>query len=259
MRPDPTPERPGHPPAPRASTRSAAYFWLCLSTSIVTVAGFSITYFWPLLRGQYAPVSPAVHIHGWTFFLWYGLLPLQAGLISLRRVRLHRMLGTASVLLALAMTGTGLVVVGVQMELARRPDGSPFWQFLGPSIFVTLLLFCVFYAMALRFRRRAEVHKRLMLLASTGALGAAGFRVAGAVIGFGAAAGVIGILAPNLIVLAAILVDLRRGVGLHPVFRWGLPVSIALEGGMLLLTPTPLGDAVSAALAGIGRLAAGLY
>lgn len=244
---------------PRTSTRSAAYFWLCLSTSIVAFTGFTITYFGPMIRGQYAPVSPTVHLHGWTFFLWYGLLPLQAALIGARRVSVHRVLGKASVVLALAMIGTGLVVVGAQMEMARQPDGSPFWQFLGPSIFVTLVLFAAFYGLALRFRRQREFHKRLILLASTGALGAAGFRIAGVLVGFGPLAGILGILAPNVIVLAAILVDLKRGDGLHPVFRYGLPVSIALEGGMLLFTPTALSQTVASALAWIGRLSAGLY
>lgn len=235
------------------------YLGLALSVSFVAFFGFSFTYFGPILSGEYPAVSPTVHIHGWTFFLWYLLLPLQAWLVSSRRIQLHRSLGSMSVVLAVAMTFTGLVVIGHQMDLARQPDGSPFWRFLGPAIFMTLLLFVAFYGLALRYRRRRDLHKRFILLASTGALGAAAFRALGQAIGFGPAAGVGGILLPNIIILAAVLLELRRGEGVHPVYRWGLPISLAAEGGMILLTPTPTGQAISSGLAWLGVVLAPLY
>lgn len=242
-----------------ADRSGSLYVWLCIVASAVTFLGFTFTYFGPLASGAYPEVSPAVHVHGWTFFLWYLLLPVQAGLIAGRRVALHRALGTASLALAVAMVGTGLVVIGAQMELARHPGGSPFWRFLGPSIFVTLVLFAVFYSLGFRFRKKRELHKRFILLASTGALGAAASRVVGRVIGFGSAAGVVGILAPNLIVVAAILIEVRRGEGVHRVYRWGLPISVVAEVATILLTPTAPGQMLAATLAALGRLLVPLY
>ena len=239
--------------------RSAHYLWLCLATSAVAFLGFSFTYFRPMLGGVYPEAPGIVHVHGWSFFLWYLLLPLQAGLIAGRRVSLHRRLGLASVGLAGVMCFTGLVVIGVQMALARHPDGSPFWQFLGPGIFTTLVLFGSFYGLAIRFRRRRELHGRFILLASTGALGAAGFRVLGQIIGFGPAAGVWGILLPNLIPVVAVLVEVRRGEGVHPAYRWGIPVSVLAEGGVILLTPTGVGRILSGALAWVGVASGPLY
>ena len=212
-----------------------------------------------MLAGEYPPVSATVHVHGWTFFLWYLLLPIQAGLVSARRLSVHRALGLASAVLALAMIVTGQVVIGTQMELTRRGDTIPFWEFLGPAVFSTLVLFAGFYALAFRFRRKRALHKRFMLLASTGALGAAGFRVIGQVVGLGAVAGVTGILAPNLLILVAIAIEVRRGEGFHPVYRWGLPVSVLLEAGVILATPTPAGQYLAEALAWSGRLLAPLY
>jgi len=241
------------------SVRSRAYLWLCLSATAVTFTGFAVTYFGPIFAGKYPKVAPIVHVHGWTFFLWYLLLPFQAGLIAARRVATHRTLGLASVALAAAMVGTGLVVITRQVDLARAPDGSPFFRFLGPSIFVTLALFAVFYSLAFRYRRTRELHKRFMLLASTGGLGAAAFRVLGAVIGFGPAAGIAGILAPNLIVVAAMANERIRGERVHRVYRWGLPVSFLAEGAMILLTPSPPGQLVTAGLAWAGRLLEPIY
>ena len=157
------------------------------------------------------------------------------------------------------MVGSGLVVIGTQMELTRQGNAGPFWQFMGPAVFVTLVLFAGFYTLALRFRRKRAFHKRFILLAATGALGAAAFRVVGQIVGMGAVAGIVGILAPNLIVLAAVGIEVRRGEGVHSVFRWGLPISFLLEGVTILLTPTPAGQALAAALAWVGRLLAPLY
>ncbi len=237
----------------------SAYLWLALVTSGVAFLGFSFTYFGPMLDGAYPPVSPTVHVHGWTFFLWYLLFPLQAGLIATRRVAVHRRLGMASLALAVAMVLTGLVVIGMQMELVRRGEGSPFFEALGPGIFMTLVLFTMFYGLGFRHRRTRSDHKRYMLLASAGGLGAAAFRVLAQVMGFGPAAGIAGVFAPNLIVVAAILIDVRKGDGVHRIYRWGLPLSLALEAGAILLRPTPAGTALSTALAWMGRVLSPLY
>jgi hypothetical protein len=61
-------------PDPRS--RGSHYLWLCLSTSGIAFFGSSFTYFRPMVAGAYPDVSPVVHLHGWTFFLWYLLLPL---------------------------------------------------------------------------------------------------------------------------------------------------------------------------------------
>ena len=242
-----------------STRRQSSYLWLCLAVSATAYYGFSLTYFGPMLAGEYPEASPTVHLHGWTFFLWYLLLPLQSGLIKFKRVAWHRLLGTGSVVLAVAMVGTGLVVIGTQMQASLQPDGSPFWQAMGPAIFSTLVLFTLFYILGVRARRDRDRHRRFMLLASAGGLGAAGFRIAAKFMGIGAAAGVVGILAPNLFVLVAMAVDWKRGRGIHRVYRYGLPFSVGLEAAAFLLTPTAVGHAVAEGLAWIGRLAAPLY
>lgn len=241
------------------SKHDGSYLWLSLATTLVMVVGFSSTYFGPMLRGEYPAVSPTVHLHGWTFFLWYLLLPLQAGLVAARKVRLHRTLGYASLALALAMSATGLVVISVQMRLAAQPDGSPFWQAFGPGVFITLVLFLVFYALALHYRRARERHKRFILLASCGALGAAAFRVMSLLVGMTPLAVYSGIVLPNLIVATAMLLEWRHGERVHPIYRWGLPLSVLVEAAVLATTPTVAGQAISAMLARVGAMVAPLY
>ncbi len=73
------------------------------------------------------------------------------------------------------------------------------------------------------------------------------------------AAGVGGILMPNVIIVAAILLELRRGNGVQPVSSWGLTLSIVTEGGVILVTPTAAGQVLSVALAGLGATPGALY
>jgi hypothetical protein len=244
-----------------SSRRQSSYLWLCLALSATAYYGFSFTYFGPMLAREYPESSPTVHLHGWTFFLWYLLLPLQSGLIKFKRVAWHRRLGTGSVALAVLMVGTGLVVIGTQMQASLQPDGPAFWQAMGPAVFSTLVLFSVFYVLAIRARRDRDRHRRLMLLASTGGLGAACFRIASHYMGSAPLTTVValGILAPNLFVLAAMVVDWKRGRGIHRVYRYGLPISVGLEVAAFLIAPTPGGRAVAEGLAWIGRMTAPLY
>lgn len=236
------------------------YLVMALALAFTAFGGFSVTYFGPLAQGQYPDVSPTVHVHGWTFFAWYLLLPLQAGLVRSRRVSTHRRFGLASVALAVAMIVTGLVVVGVQVDLATRPGGSGFWAFLGPAIFGTLVLFTVFYAAALRYRARPAYHRRLMLLASAGGLSAATFRVLGGLFGFDASwVPIVGLFLPNLFIVAAIGRDFREGLGLHPAYRVGLPLSVGVVGGLLLTTMSPAAAVVREPLAAVGRVLGFLY
>lgn len=124
--------------------RGWAHFhpWWALSLSAVTLRGFSYTSFGPMAAGQVPQVSPAVHVHGWSFFLWFLVLPLQAGLITTRTDRVHRSPGMASLALAAAMVFTGLLVLPVRLQEAFAGEsGQAFWLMFGPGVLASLVLF----------------------------------------------------------------------------------------------------------------------
>jgi len=242
-----------------AKRRDAHYLQLALAISLATFAGFFFTYFEPNIRGTYPQAALAVHVHGWSFFGWYLLLPLQAGLIQTRRVRLHRTLGSASVALAALMVTTGLLVIGVQMQAAMMAAEPTFFALFGPMIFATLVLFAGFYMAALRLRRNGAYHKRLVVVASAAGMGAAMFRLLGALVGPVSWAPTVGILATNLFIVWGMVHDVRRERRIHPAYQIGLAVCVALELAAWLLTPTPVGQALAHSLAWVGRTGAFLY
>ena len=104
------------------------YIGLALGMSATVYWGFAYTYFTPVLTGTYPAASPAVHVHGWSFFLWFLLLPLQSLLIATGRQRTHMTLGGASVVLAAVMVFTGILVASVRIDQglsATDPTSSP--------------------------------------------------------------------------------------------------------------------------------------
>lgn len=239
--------------------RDAHYLRTAIAISATVYLGFWFTYFGPGIGGTYPETSLAVHAHGWSFFAWYLLFPLQAALVHTRRIRLHRTLGSLSVALAAFMVATGLLVVGVRMADAAASPEPSFWSLFGPMIFATLALFAGFYAAALVMRRKAAYHKRLLIVASAAGMGAAGFRIVVALFGQVIWAVPVGILATNVFIVGGMAYDRLREGRVHRAYLIGLPVCLAVEVGVWLLTPAGPGRVVAGGLAWVGRTFGFLY
>lgn len=112
--------------------------------------------------------SPLVLLHAAVFGGWLALFIVQARLAATRRLAVHRRLGIASAALAVAM-----VVVGVRTAIVATRRGFPFvGDPLGMLVHPLgdLLSFTVLVGAGIWYRRRPDVHKRLLLLATVGAL-----------------------------------------------------------------------------------------
>lgn len=249
-------------------TRSWVYVGLALSMSATAFWGFSYTYFMPLLAGAYPQVSPAVHLHGWSFFLWFLLLPAQAFLMASGRRRTHMTLGVASVALAAVMVLTGILVASVRIEQglsATEPDEfTTFWREFGQLIMYNMVLFAGFYGTAMLRRGQPDLHKRMMVLASASVLPAAIFRIIVALGGFHwlATPGWVMpacMLLPSVFIVAAMMYDrIATGV-VHGAYKIGLAALLLVYGFGLVTGGTPAGDAVSRVMALFAQVFGGLY
>ena len=112
-----------------------------------------------------------MHAHAAIFLTWMALFTTQVRLIASGNRRLHRRLGLAGAAFAALM-----VIVGFFTAVggARRGifPGAPFDDPLAFLIVPVgdLAIFAPLVACAIIWRRRPEVHKRLMLLAVVGGL-----------------------------------------------------------------------------------------
>lgn len=245
--------------AVHAPSRPMDFLVLTAAISATVFVGFWFTYFEPMFKGAYPPASTAVHVHGWSFFAWYLLLPLQAALVNRQRISLHRTLGTASIALAVLMVLSGLLVVGVQARAALDSPTPTFWTGTAPMIFATLVLFAAFYVMAWRDRRQRVRHKRWMIVASAAGMGAAMFRIF--MVTFGPQEWVVpaSILVTNVFIVAGMLADRARNQPAASSYVVGLVTCTLVEFGVYILTPTSPGQGLMRTLAWVGRSFSFLY
>ncbi|PYS62707.1 MAG: hypothetical protein DMF74_12360 [Acidobacteria bacterium] len=147
------------------------YIGMVVAIVITVFAGFSRTFFLrPYFQTQ--PLIPLLILHGVVFSSWIVLLVTQTTLVATKRTRTHMRLGIAGGLLA-----TLMIVIGTVTAIVRAKGPSPV-PGVNPLSFLTIplgdmLVFATLVGMAFYFRRRADMHKRLMLLATIAILPAA--------------------------------------------------------------------------------------
>jgi hypothetical protein len=214
-------------PRVRGPAERAFYTGMALAILAAVFLGFARSFFlrpWhPEPRG--APET-FFYLHGAVFTAWFVLLVVQASLVGLGRTDLHRRLGTAGALLAVAM-----VVMGTAGALiaARRPGGFvgigvPPLRFLAIPLF-DMALFALMVGIAVARRRDPQTHKRLMLVASIAIITAAiarwpfAFMEAGPPAFFGIT---------DLFLVPLVVWDLATRRRLHPATLWaGLAVLVS--------------------------------
>jgi hypothetical protein len=215
---------------PAARIRSDRLFYTSMGFAIaaITFWGFSASFYlsyWMAEPPGTPDWSPLLYVHGGVFTAWMVLMVAQPMLIASRNVKLHRRTGYFGAALAVLMTLLGNAAAIAAMHGGFEGVGDPLAFYALP--FFTLNSFSVAMLFAILWRNRAETHKRLVLLANVGLIGAAIARLpfdavqAGAPFTF--------LFLPDLIILAGILHDWRSRGRIHPVWIWGGSAMIASQ------------------------------
>ncbi|HPF38780.1 MAG TPA: hypothetical protein P5081_05945 [Phycisphaerae bacterium] len=148
----------------------------------ITLYGFSDFYFHGRAfpnRPLTPPIRALLIVHGIAQLSWLLLFIVQPALVAGRNVRLHMRLGRAGAMLALALVVMGCFV-GVGAARANPPELELFGmrppQFLYVPL-MTISIFGVGVGLAVWQRRRPEIHRSLMLMATLAAMSAAMGRI----------------------------------------------------------------------------------
>jgi hypothetical protein len=160
-----------------AVRRSSFYPWIAIALALVTIAGFSRTYYFRFLS-ELPPMTVLVHLHGLLFTAWLALFVAQTRFIAAHRVDLHMKLGLTGIGLAAVIVVVSVWTIVVQAGVPLvRPSGLTNTQH--PLIGLTsTALFAAFIALGIATRRRGGLHKRYMMLAMLAALSPAASRLA---------------------------------------------------------------------------------
>jgi hypothetical protein len=143
---------------------------------ITVVIGFAKTYF---LAGMVrAPLpSPIIHIHGAIFTSWIILLIVQTGLVSARRVDIHKKLGLFGFGLACVMVVLGLLASVNALSRQVVSNVSPIPGLDARTFFAIpigdMIIFATLIYLGWALRFKGAEHKRLVLIATIGLIDAA--------------------------------------------------------------------------------------
>lgn len=206
-------------PPPRV-LRSRFFLASAYLTIAVAAIGFAKTFFLPLANGTFT-APPAFFVHGGLFFGWVALFAVQVALIRRRHLAVHRKLGWLALLLAAGMivSTVRVGVLAMQRDLAKG-DGPVAVSFLVGTC-SAMLIFAVFLSLAIHYRRRPDVHKRLMLLATISIMWPAWFRFRHYFPSVPFPEFVFAIIGADALIVVAMLHDRLKLGRVHAAYLWG--------------------------------------
>jgi hypothetical protein len=224
--------------APMSGIRSESryfYAWMAGAFILVAFAGFSPTYWIPVAAGTFR-APPIIHIHGMLMFTWTCFYFVQTALIAARRTVDHRSWGLAgislfSIILCAILTG--------EMVVLKRAEAAGMGEAARRFAAVTLCAWPVmagFFTLAIVNVRRAQLHKRFMMLLMITMLTPAIARVFITLFAPPGAAGppppfvsVPPALVADLFIVVAMIHDWRTRGRPHPVYVFGGAALVAQQ------------------------------
>jgi FtsH-binding integral membrane protein len=145
------------------NTERLFFTGMALALALALFLGFLPSYFHR--SAELPALTPLYQLHGALFTAWVALFVAQTALVAGHRTDIHRTLGVAGVVLAVVVVVLGVTVSVETLRrngtVARIDPRELFAIALGDIIAFGALVSAAFVQ-----RRRAETHKRLMLLAT---------------------------------------------------------------------------------------------
>lgn len=145
-------------------------FHLLLTLVLIgmVVKGFWPSYYGPMLGGGSTSRAWVMHLHGAIYSGWMLLLLLQVVLAATGRIAAHRRVGTFGIGYGAAVLVVGLIVTFAAPVMHIRAGEWTVDRAAGFMILplVDMILFAGFFGGAVVYRKRPEIHKRLIIAAT---------------------------------------------------------------------------------------------
>lgn len=152
------------------------YFAMSLLAAAIVVWGFSHTVNENLFHAS--PPRPLIlWFHGAAFSGWIAFFIFQSALVRTRNVKLHRLFGWFGAALATVMVPLGVttaIVMGRFDTYRLHEPGSDTFLIIP---FYDMLAFAILIGLAITWRKKPELHRRLIFIATCGLLDAAFGRI----------------------------------------------------------------------------------
>ena len=200
------------------------YFYLAMSLLIagIVVAGFSRTVNQKLLHPSVTPPF-LLWIHGAAFSAWVVFYIFQSALVRTHNVKWHRFFGWFGAGLAALMAPLGITIAIIMGRFDAVVLHQPDPAFLSIP-FYDMVAFGILASLAIFWRKKPELHRRLLFLATCSLLDA----------GFGRFDFVFNhnlfYACLDFVILLGVARDLLVNRNIHTVYRYALPVLVVCQG-----------------------------
>lgn len=197
--------------------------------ALIALLGFWPTYFGPLLLKGIPHPLPIIHLHAAVFMTWVSFVIAQAWLAATDRVALHMKVGKYGmgwgVVVIVVGWATAFVMFGERVQAGNLAQAAG--RLLAPL--TDMLFFAPVLAAAWIYRRKPEIHKRLIIVGTTILLIAAVHRM---VFLGGRPPPLPQLLAVWLApILLGMIYDLVKRRMVHPVYLVGIGIVLAMKFG----------------------------
>ena len=200
------------------------YFYLAMSLLAVALVvwGFGGTVNSNLLKAD-VPRPSILWVHAAAFSTWVLFFVLQSALVRTHNVRVHRSLGWFGAALGAFMVPLGIttaiIMARFRTHQLHQADAALFLS----VPFLDITCFAVFFTLAVCWRKKPELHRRLIFIATTVLLAAAFGRLP-----------YLGdhsffYVGVDAVILLGVVRDLLVNRRIHIIYRIALPVLIVLQ------------------------------
>jgi hypothetical protein len=154
------------------------YLAAAIAFPLLVFIGYFKSYYFSAFFDVPALANTLVHFHGIVMSVWVLYFVSQVALIRTKNVKLHMTMGMVGIALAALVVIVGLLTAyDAQIVRNAAPPG------VNPQAFFILpvgdmVLFAIYFAGAIYYRKRPQEHKSLMLMTAINFMPAALFRIA---------------------------------------------------------------------------------
>jgi hypothetical protein len=162
--------------ARRPSDRNL-FLMAAIAFPLLVLIGYFKSYYFSAFFDVKPLANSLVHAHGIVMSVWVIYFTAQIALIRSKNIKLHMTLGMAGIALAALVIAVGMATAfDAQLVRHAAPPGvDPHEFFILPV--GDMVLFAIYFAAAIYYRKRSLEHKSLMLMTAINFAPAALFRI----------------------------------------------------------------------------------
>ena len=198
------------------------YFAMSLLAVALVVWGFGSTVNSNLIHPDIARPT-ILWVHAGAFSTWVLFFVLQSALVRTHNVRVHRSLGWFGVALGAFMVPLGLITAVIMARFKFHQLHQANAALFLSVPFLDITCFATFFTLAVYWRKKPELHRRFIFIATAVLLAAAFGRLPYLDNSSFFYAGV------DAVILLGVVRDLLVNRRVHTIYRIALPVLIVLQ------------------------------